>query len=70
MHIGYAPATEHGLKETMAKTTNDGVRVGAVRDRIQVLNPVTRRWVKIDTTTGKIVAQKKDSVPYKGIPKK
>jgi len=54
----------------MAKTTNQGGRVGAVRDRIQVLNPVTRRWVKLDTKTGKIVAQKKDSVPYKGIRKK
>jgi len=53
----------------MAKTTSDG-RVGAVRDRIQVLNPVTRRWLKLDTKTGKIVAQKKDSVPYKGIRKK
>ncbi len=54
----------------MAKTTNEGARVGTVRDRIQVLNPVTRRWVKLDTKTGKIVAQKKDSVPYKGIRKK
>ena len=54
----------------MAKTTNEGVRVGAVRDRIQVLNPVTRRWVKIDTKTGKIVEQKKTFGPYKGVRKK
>jgi len=54
----------------VAKTTSEGTRVGAVRDRIQVLNPVTKRWVKLDTKTGKIVEQKKSFGPYKGIRKK
>jgi glutamate dehydrogenase/leucine dehydrogenase len=50
----------------MARNTKEG-RVGAVRDRIQVKNPVTGRWVKIDTRTGKIVEHKKTAGPYKGI---
>ena len=54
----------------MARTVSDGARVGAVRDRIQVLNPVTKRWVKLDTKTGKILEQKKTFGPYKGIRKK
>lgn len=53
----------------MAKLTADG-RIGAVRDRIQVRNPVTDRWVKIDTRTGRIVDHKKSPGPYKGVRKK
>lgn len=53
----------------MAKQTPDG-RVGAVRDRVQVKNPVTDRWVKVDTNTGRIVDHKKSPGPYKGITKK
>ena len=59
-----------GVREVMAKTTNEGARVGAVRDRVQVLNPVTQHWVKLDTKTGKIIDQKKTYGPYKGIRKK
>ncbi len=33
----------------------------------QALNPITRRWVKLDTFTASIVAHKKSPGPYKGI---
>lgn len=53
----------------MAKTSTVG-RVGMVRERVQVRNPVTGRWVKIDTRTGRIVDHKKSPGPYKGVRKK
>ena len=53
----------------MAKQTSNG-RTGQVKSRIQVKNPVTNRWVKIDTGTGRIVDHKKTSGPYKGVRKK
>ena len=51
----------------MAKNTGDGSRKGAVRERVQALNPVTKRFIKIDTNTGRIIDQKKTEGPYKGI---
>ena len=36
--------------------------------RVQVKNPVTDQWVKLDTKTGRIVGSKKTPGPYKGIP--
>lgn len=51
----------------MAKNTGSGSRKGAVRDRVQALNPVTKRYVKIDTDTGRIIAHKKTAGPYKGV---
>lgn len=51
----------------MAKNTDDGYRVGAVKGRAQLLNPVTGRYVKIDTNTGRILEEKKTEGPYKGI---
>lgn len=51
----------------MAKNTGDGFRKGAVKERVQALNPVTKRYVKIDTGTGRIIDQKKTEGPYKGI---
>lgn len=41
----------------MAKNppAGDNRRIGAVRDRSQTYNPVTERWVKRDTTTGKFM---------------
>lgn len=51
----------------MAKNTDEGYRRGAVKDRIQALNPVTKRYVKIDTNSGRIIDQKKTAGPYKGI---
>ena len=47
--------------------TGDGHRQGAVRDRSQVLNPHTGRYVKRDTDTGQFIDQKADPKPFKGV---
>ncbi len=52
----------------MAKQTDDK-RMGAVKGRVQALDPHTGKWIKIDTGTGKIIADKKTVRPYKGIRK-
>jgi hypothetical protein len=54
----------------MASNTKKGSRQGAVKDRVQVRNPVTKRWVKIDTRSGRIIDSKTSAGPYKGIKKK
>jgi len=54
----------------MATNTDKGSRKGAVSGRVQVLNPRTDRWIKLDTATGRILDQKKSNGPYKGIKKK
>jgi hypothetical protein len=51
----------------MATNTGSGSRKGAVKERVQALNPVTKRYVKIDTSTGRIVDHKKTAGPYKGV---
>jgi hypothetical protein len=51
----------------VAKNTGDGSRKGAVRERVQAFNPVTKKYVKIDTSTGRIIDHKKTDGPYKGI---
>lgn len=53
----------------MAANTEKDHRTGAVRERIQVMNPVTKQWVKIDTKSGRIVDSKKTPGPYKGVRK-
>lgn len=35
---------------------------------VQVKNPKTQRYVKIDRNAGKIISHKQSSGPYKGIP--
>lgn len=35
---------------------------------VQIKNPKTGRYVKIDRTAGKIIAHKATTGPYKGIP--
>lgn len=47
----------------------DGHRIGAVKDRSQVLNPKTDQWVKRDTETGKFMDVKQDGKPFKGVRK-
>ena len=47
----------------------DGHRNGAVRDRSQVFNPLTKRWTKRDTETGRFMDQKMDGKPFKGVRK-
>jgi len=37
-------------------------------DIVQVKNPRTNRYVKIDRTKGRILAHKKSDGPYKGVP--
>jgi hypothetical protein len=37
-------------------------------DVVQVKNPRSGKYVKIDRTHGKIIAHKKTSGPYKGVP--
>jgi hypothetical protein len=61
------PSGITGSRRVVAKNTGTGSRKGAVSGRVQALNPVTRRYVKIDTTTGKIMAHKKTSGPFKGV---
>ena len=49
----------------MAKNTNEGHRVGAVKERSQVLNPKTNQYVKRDTKTGKFIATSDNK--FKGV---
>ncbi len=37
-------------------------------DVVQVKNPKTNKYVKIDRTAGKIISHKKSEGPYKGVP--
>lgn len=37
-------------------------------DMVQVKNPKTERYVKIDRTEGRIVSEKKSPGPYSGVP--
>lgn len=41
-------------------------RRGAVKDRSQFLGP-NDRWAKRDTETGRILDQKADGTPFKGV---
>jgi hypothetical protein len=38
-----------------------------IKDRAQLKNPRTGRWVKIDTKKGGIVSHKKSKGPYKNV---
>jgi hypothetical protein len=51
----------------MAKNTGRGFRLGSVRGRSQVLNPLTRTWVKRDDSTGRFVDNKTSGGRFKGI---
>ncbi len=51
----------------MATNTGQSSRKGSVKGRVQAKNPVTGRYVKIDSETGRIVDQKKTPGPYKGV---
>lgn len=41
--------------------------VSAMKDRAQLLNPRTGRWVKIDTKKGGIVHHKQSPGPFKNV---
>jgi hypothetical protein len=51
------------------KPYGDGARKGAVRDRSQVFNPHTDRFVKRDRDTGQFMDMKSDKKPFKGVSK-
>ena len=54
----------------MAKNPPKGPgRIGAVRGRSQVKNPVTGTWTKRDTATGRFMDVKRDAKPFKGVRK-
>lgn len=49
--------------------SKDGRRKGAVKNRSQVKNPKTGRYVKRDSETGRFMDMKSDSKPFKGVRK-
>ena len=51
----------------MAKNTGDGFRRGAVDNRTQFQNPQNGNWTKRDTITGRIMDQRQDGKPFKGV---
>lgn len=51
----------------MAKNTGNDYRIGAVKGRSQVQNPVTKQYVERDTTTGKFTNVKQDGTKFKGV---
>lgn len=54
----------------MARRDRAGRLRGPISKRVQVRNPVTKRWVKLDTDTGRIVDHKKSPGPYKNVRRK
>lgn len=47
----------------------DGHRNGAIRKRSQFLNPVTGLWSKRNAENGRIMNNKMDGTPFKGVRK-
>lgn len=47
----------------------DGHRKGAVKQRSQTFNPITKQWIKRDTDTGLFMDVKQDGKPFKGVRK-
>jgi len=40
-----------------------------ISNRKQAKNPITEKWVKFDTSTGRIISHKKTEGPYKRVKK-
>jgi len=51
----------------MARNTGSGFRIGAVRNRFQMLNPSTGRYTVFDAASGRILRIIKSGAPAKGI---
>ena len=51
------------------KRAGDDRRIGAVKSRSQIKNPVTGTWTKRDDKTGKFMDVKADPKPFKGVRK-
>lgn len=49
----------------MGKNTNEGYRIGSVKERSQTFNPKTQQFIKRDATTGKFMASSDNK--YKGV---
>ena len=49
------------------KPNGDNARVGAVKDRSQVLNPKTNQFVKRDTNNGQFMDVKTSGGKFKGV---
>lgn len=47
----------------------DGHRNGQIKERSQVHNPLTDKWTKRDTETGRFMDVKQDGDPFKGVRK-
>lgn len=60
---------KRGDKMATNPPKGDGHRKGAVRDRSQIYNPKTDKWVKRDSDTGRFMDVKKDGDPFKGVRK-
>jgi hypothetical protein len=54
------------MEVVMAKNTGRSSRVGAVRQRSQTLNPLTRLWTKRGSD-GQFMGGKGDGTPFKGV---
>lgn len=53
----------------MAKNTGEGFRRGAVKERSQTQNPVTKLWTKRNGDTGRFMDVKSDGEKFKGVRK-
>jgi hypothetical protein len=51
----------------MGTNTGRGFRRGAVRGRSQLRNPLTRMWVKRDSSTGRFLDGKTSGGRFKGV---
>lgn len=51
----------------MASSSANTTKTRYVKDRLQALDPVTGRYVKIEKATGRILSQKKSPGPHKNI---
>lgn len=56
-------------EDNMARRDNSGKLKGQIKNRAQIKNPLTGRWIKLDTKHGGIVGQKSTKGPYKNIKK-
>jgi hypothetical protein len=67
--IKFGLRNREGLGMAKNKVHGDDRRVGAVKGRSQVKNPVTGTWTKRDDKSGKFMDVKADTKPFKGVHK-
>ena len=53
----------------MAKNTGENFRKGEVRQRSQLVNPITGGYTKRDAETGQFMEVKEGTKPFKGVRK-